>query len=251
MEFCTNCKKACDSTIIFPCDSCNKLFCATCGDLTASEIKCLQLKNKRKLKFYCDACEEGLCKVPSLIKEVADLKDSVNKINEMLSRERINNNSANNSNCNMEDIISEMLDRQNRATNVIMYNMNQSVRNTQTERIHEDKELVLRVLSELTVEKNNLKVFRLGKFQPNKVRPIKVILNSVADARLILKNKNSISRHGVRISSDETKAQREYFQKIKAELEAITAGGDDTKTIRYINNKPTIVAKTIQTRRKN
>nr|CAI5843070.1 unnamed protein product [Callosobruchus analis] len=155
MEFCTKCKKACDSTIIFPCDSCNKLFCATCGDLTASEIKCLQLKNKRKLKFYCDACEEGLCKVPSLIKEVADLKDSVNKINEMLSRERINNNSANNSNCNMEDIISEMLDRQNRATNVIMYNMNESVRNTQTERIHE--ELVLRVLSELPVEKNNLK----------------------------------------------------------------------------------------------
>ncbi|KAL3268966.1 hypothetical protein HHI36_008052, partial [Cryptolaemus montrouzieri] len=61
---------------VFPCDGCQKLFCAgsNCRDLTASEVKCVQLKQKRRLIFLWVEYKGGFWKVPTLIKEIDELK---------------------------------------------------------------------------------------------------------------------------------------------------------------------------------
>lgn len=43
---------------IFPCDSCNKKICKQCANLTSSEVRVLELKDSRILKFHCSSCEK-------------------------------------------------------------------------------------------------------------------------------------------------------------------------------------------------
>lgn len=70
-------------------------------------------------------------------------------------------------------------------------------------------------------------------------------MNSPEDAINVLKNKQLIKIPSVKIFSDQTVAQRQYFQKVKIELQELIAKGDHSKTIKYINNKPTIVNRMI------
>lgn len=44
---------------IFNCDGCNLPVCKECGNLTASEVKALQLIGGRTLKFFCPKCLNG------------------------------------------------------------------------------------------------------------------------------------------------------------------------------------------------
>lgn len=46
-----------DSKAKIICDSCRGCFCLACSDLTASEVKVMQLVGKRILKFYCIKCD--------------------------------------------------------------------------------------------------------------------------------------------------------------------------------------------------
>lgn len=52
---CCVCKKNSDKFLV-KCDGCSKETCQECVTLTASEIKVLQLKNKRSLVYYCGDC---------------------------------------------------------------------------------------------------------------------------------------------------------------------------------------------------
>nr|CAI5851820.1 unnamed protein product [Callosobruchus analis] len=212
METCVKCKKNDDINTIFPYKTCNKLLCSTCGELTASEVKCLQLKSKRKLKYYCEAFEEGLSKVPILIKEVAELRECINPIINRSSTTNTGSSTCNyTTNHDMEMTVAEVMERQGRASNIIIYNVNKSVKPTQAERNSEDREAVKCILKGISIDKSNLTFFRLVKNSFNKARPIK--------------------------------APRDYFRKIKAELDRIVADGGNTKTIRFINNVPTIMSK--------
>lgn len=44
---------------IFKCDGCNLAICKECGNLTASEVKVLQLSSSRAMRFYCPKCLNG------------------------------------------------------------------------------------------------------------------------------------------------------------------------------------------------
>ncbi|KAJ8973855.1 hypothetical protein NQ317_000183 [Molorchus minor] len=56
---------------LWPCDQCHGKVCETCSKLTASEIKCLELRKGRILRFYCKTCEKDL------ISEVKKLRRAV------------------------------------------------------------------------------------------------------------------------------------------------------------------------------
>lgn len=243
MKACSKCKKA-ENENLFPCDSCKSEFCNTCSDLSASEIRCLSLKN-RKLLFLCEECEKGLSLVPVLIKKVNELQAEVNNL-------KINSTSSISTDLtNQENLITEMLDRQNRMSNVVIFNVKESQKNSRTERNEDNIDTVKDILKDINVSKDNLKAYRLGKYDPNKNRPIKVIFNSAEDAKYVLKNKINIKVPSIRIYGDQTRAQREYYLFVKQKLQDIIDNGDDTKTIRYINNKPTIVNKKYSQQPKN
>lgn len=71
------------------------------------------------------------------------------------------------------------------------------------------------------------------------------ILQSKYDVVSVFKNiksdRNVIPR-GIKIFSDQTKQQKEYYMKIKRQLEELITD-ESSKTIKYINNIPTIVDK--------
>ena len=173
--------------------------------------------------------------IPTLIKQISGMQAEINIL------KQTNNTDQNLGVVEKEELIYEMLDRQNRKANIIIYNVKEPDLNTQSERSSQDNETVKNILENFDIGRNNWKVFRLGKFVANKARPIKVILNSPEDAINVLKNKQLIKIPSVKIFSDQTVAQRQYFQKVKSELQELIAKGDNSKTIKYINNKPTIV----------
>ncbi|KAJ8945300.1 hypothetical protein NQ318_002757 [Aromia moschata] len=141
----------------------------------------------------------------------------------------------------METYITEMQDRQNRMSNIIISNIKESNQTTRSSRILDDTNTIKAVLSPIDLDDTyKFKIQRLEKFDPEKNRLIKVILPSRDHALNILRNKNKITIPGVKIFGDQTKAQKEYYLHLKRQL---TELGDDSKTIKYINNVPRIVSK--------
>lgn len=216
----------------FNCDSCSSELCEACSGLAASEIRCLDLK-KRKLIFLCENCQMGYKQIPVLIKKIEDLGAQVKKIKE--EKNTTENNSLNN-----EQLISEFCERQKRASNIIMHNVKEPSQNTRSDRTTEDKKSVQEILKNIEVDTSNISVFRLGKYDQTKNRPIKVTFSNPHEALNVLKNKKEITVPSIRIFSDQTKMQRDYFLTVKKKLQDLTGRGEN-KTIRYINNIPTIV----------
>lgn len=227
---------------IFPCDCCKLFLCVKCAGLTASEVACLRLKNGRKLIFLCDKCENGLWRIPDLIKEVHELKESIKNIeNKVEKAETMEQNLNSESiNFNHEQFINEISERQKRASNVIILNVNESNKAVRSQRIADDKSAVEQILQDIDIGLQDIKVFRLGKFQPNRIRPLKVCFLTNNEALMVLRNKKSLTVPNVKIFADQTKSQREYFNKVKNQLEECKRRGEQ-KIIKYINNVPTLV----------
>lgn len=247
MQKCSKCevKKSTENGQMFCCDTCNKYLCDACSDLTSSEIRCMQLK-KRKLLFLCEECENGLRQIPMLIKQVNELQEEIVNIKKSI-------NTGENNRIMEEDVIYEMMERQNRRKNIIVYNVKESAMNSRQERNTDDNNTLKNILKDMQINLNNIQSFRLGKFDVAKNRPLKVILSSNDEALYVLKNKTKINIPSIRIYGDQTKMQREYFLSVKQKLDELKAAGDNTKTIKYINNKPTIVnmSSLTQNNRKN
>ena len=109
----------------------------------------------------------------------------------------------------IEFSVCEFSDRQRRAFNILLHNVPESggVRQDAAE---SDKMEVTQVLGLFrdAVPDSDFHYFCLGKPQQEKSRPIKVVLKTVQDARIILgswkSRKNELS--GISISSDQTPA---------------------------------------------
>ena len=235
---CVTCKIKSGEPIIL-CDSCQRPSHKECSGLNASELKVMDLKGKRVLRFYCEDCQNGVRLIPKLLVKIDNLEAEINKLKDLME----SGNKSSGSLDDKEDVICEMLERQNRASNIIVFHVNESKMKLQQERDAEDGKAIEAILNNFNVDKSNLKMFRLGKFLPNKIRPIKIILKSPEDAKFILKNKQLNTIPSVRIYGDQTKAQRDYFNAIKAKLQSLIEKGDNKKTIKFINNRPTIVDK--------
>ena len=68
---CDVCKEIKD---VFKCDGCNQSICKSCGKLTSSEVKVLQLNN-RVLRFYCSKCKKN--ETYSLFHKIIECKDQL------------------------------------------------------------------------------------------------------------------------------------------------------------------------------
>lgn len=105
---CVKCEgKESKSLPVFRCDGCKDALCKLCAKLTSSEVKVLQL-NDRRMKFFCDNCLNfnSLNLMKSHIETKNTLLDSKNEIITMLKSEitklktsleesRVNKNSMN------------------------------------------------------------------------------------------------------------------------------------------------------------
>ncbi|KAJ8974976.1 hypothetical protein NQ317_013484 [Molorchus minor] len=213
--------------------------------IVASSRMDKKLQRKQGLEYtvatqgheYLDDEEFVICDCCVLENEISTLKKEVenlkNQIQQAATQTNVNNQSPID---NTEEMITEMMDRQNRMKNVIMYNIKEATQESYADRVKQDTETVHNILERMRIDKNNTKLFRLGKPAVNKTRPIKLILNSASDAKLTLKNKHLLTEQGIRVYNDQTKAQQKYFQKIKAELQELINLGDNSKSIKFIND---------------
>lgn len=80
---CDECKdKKSATTKIFPCDGCASNICTKCSKVTASEIKVLELRNGRIMRFLCLKCTkfETFELLNQTIKDKTDIIDSKDEI---------------------------------------------------------------------------------------------------------------------------------------------------------------------------
>lgn len=98
MMHCLNCDTKGDNKSHFCCDVCKAVNCVGCNRLTATEERCLPLR-ERKLKIMCNTCQEDMSKL-------FDMNRKIKKENESL-KEKIEEYASNTDILNLKEIINE------------------------------------------------------------------------------------------------------------------------------------------------
>lgn len=68
---------------VFSCDTCSTYYCGECAELSASEIKCMQLVKQRILKFICRKCSDNelnKCLINTIKDKENTIEDKINII---------------------------------------------------------------------------------------------------------------------------------------------------------------------------
>lgn len=229
-----------DNTVV--CDCCAAFIHEKCSDVSATEYRAIIIQ-KRCLFDFCPTCRDSFKQIPKLI---SGLNEAL-RANELLRNENIglraelnnvNKNYGVESNANL--IISEIGERQSRACNVIVRNIRESGRKSRQERASDDTEAVKRLLSGIDAELLIKRTFRLGKYEVDKTRPIKVVLSNAEQVMSVIRGRDAIKVPGVIVHRDDTKMQREFYLSVKKRLEESIAAGED-KVIKYLNGVPALV----------
>lgn len=148
-----------------------------------------------------------------------------------------------------QEIYQEIQNRFLREKNIVMVGLDEQ---NDTENITNiDVEAVHKILTGIYQDcPKPLKTIRLGKYNPAKSRPLKIIFETSNVARYLLKNRSKLTG-SVKIYWDQTLAQRNYMQKLQIELKHREQNGESNLLIKYIKGVPTIVTIGPKTNSKN
>ena len=86
---------------------------------------------------------------------------------------------------------------------------------------------------------------RMGRVIPDRVRPLKVFLNSPDEANTLIANKAIFANNNLKIVRDSTLMERNYLSDLRAELNYRIANGEPNITIKYQNGLSRIVQKNV------
>lgn len=140
-----------------------------------------------------------------------------------------------------EKIINEFQERSKREKNVIIVGIDEPMQKNPAERKKYDHDKVFAILQAVYPEcPDPLKIIRLGKYNANSNRSIKVILDSAFTAKLILRNKDKAGEK-FKIYSDQTPMQQNHLKSLKDELETRKRNGEENLCIKYVKGTPKII----------
>lgn len=221
------------------CSVCDKIFNATCTEATRSDLK--RFGPSTGISWSCKSCR-GLdlrSLILTLQEEIKNLKSTVLAPVVSTTENLIKS----------EEIIQEVLERERRRKNIIVYGITESKSTNKSERIAADVTTVSDVFRSIGVRvPDDIKLIRLSKFDPTKAvskRPIKICFQSSDIAPAILKKakllKGSTEYTGVFISADRTPTQQKLFNAVKTELTERKSKGEVNLRIKYMNGVPKIV----------
>lgn len=251
--FCIKCNLAINELVdkVIKCDGCGRPIHIACSDLSATELKCFDLRSnaKRRIKYMCLDCERAIQQLPKLIGLVEDLRNDVRKLQERDSSSSVVTDFPKSSALATEEIMTEMLERNKRSYNVIIYGSGEDADNKNNQ-IERDSATVQNILREVGLgDSTNVRPIRLGKFissNQNRSRPIKVRLSSPDDVATVLrkfkKAKNQNAFAGLSVSPDRTPKQIAFYKLVKNELNSRVELGETNLKIKHINGIPTVVA---------
>ncbi|CAH0726268.1 unnamed protein product, partial [Brenthis ino] len=140
-----------------------------------------------------------------------------------------------------ENLISEMNERKARSRNLILTSVPEQFSSDNNERMKLEKVEVNKILMLIDKEcpepKKNI---RLGKYNQNKTRAIKLIFENKSTPIALLRKRDALKNHKSRIYSDQTPKQREYLNSLKQKLECRIRNGENL-SIKYVKGTPTII----------
>ncbi|VVC43457.1 Hypothetical protein CINCED_3A019215 [Cinara cedri] len=143
-----------------------------------------------------------------------------------------------------QKLIDELLDRQSRSNNVILFNLTE-------EDNKDDSQKIKNVISSLNEKIEKFTFFRLGKPKsdiPEKSRPVMILLSNQSDVFTILRSqtnmKSSTSWSNIRFSSDRITKEREEMANLSKTLQQRKENGEQDVIIKYIKGIPRTVKTT-------
>lgn len=251
MSPCNHCNENIEPEKEIICDLCKLYYHVKCTKLTRGETALLKSKD-RNLSYLCSKCK--LVTKFDLIKEINALQETVLKLQEQIKE--INNSKTDSAiqhtssthDIDQNEVINEFIERENRASNLMLFNISDPTINDENEKLGDDKRKVHSILNLLNIKTDSgLRICRLGKQTENKRRPIKISLSSKEDALKAIKQKKNLRNleEKVFVSLDLTPKQREYYKKVKKELTGRYNNGEVDLFIKYINSVPVIAKKAI------
>lgn len=140
-----------------------------------------------------------------------------------------------------KDVIGEIMDRQARASNLILFGLpepeNPSAEISRAADAEEALTIVRRICPGVTQVQ---RTHRLGKSKGSASRTLCIRLDSPEAVKQILRNKHRY-KGPYKISEDRTQRQRQLLDQLRGKLRSLHEGGELAMTIRYINGVPKIV----------
>ncbi|XP_008179353.1 uncharacterized protein LOC103308181 [Acyrthosiphon pisum] len=140
------------------------------------------------------------------------------------------------------DIIEELMDRQVRSNNIILFNLPESDNEN-------DLENIKYIFTELNENIENFKFSRLGRTKStthDRPRPIKIHLAEQSDVFTILRArkilKSSTKWSNIHFSSDKTTKQRDEMANLRNTLQNRREKGEQDLIIRYVEGIPKIIS---------
>lgn len=236
---CSKCSKLCNDNDSVNCDVCKKTLHAACAGITRQEADCLR-SSRRRIHFFCDNCNL-IDSITALNNKISSLEVELNTLkNEIRSSDKMTMVSEDkktmNDTMDEEHLIAEIIDRQNRAKNLIVYNLQETLTDTPTD---DDMQKFISVINNEAITGNSISnLRRLGKKSHDNIRPLLVSLTSPSDAVTILKTYKTRDR--IYINRDLTVQQRNQAYITRNEFKNRKEKGENVK-LKYINGMPKIV----------
>lgn len=244
MVTCSCCNKSFDKHLMVQCSVCYKSFKNSCVDITATEVRTINAN--KGYDWSCVNCRAFGNDLKALKAMIISLQEDI----QALKNEHYNVQKS--ENAELEDIIQEINERNKRKCNLILFGIPEKDHlQPPLSRAAEETTYIKEVLTAIDPEANieNIKPNRLGSFNNEKTRPIKITLPSEHQVTQFIrraKNLKNINQYKkISISFDRTPRQIEYYKKIKQQLIYRQSQGETNCRIKYINGMPKIVSNSL------
>ncbi|XP_045471735.1 uncharacterized protein LOC123678645 [Harmonia axyridis] len=221
------------------CDGCNRPIHASCSELTAAELKCFNLRSnvKRRVKYLCLECEQGLHQIPKILQLISEMRDEIRELKRSESVDvGVTQVTSGPSPQSSEEIINEVFERTKRSHNLIIHGSIERGANRQ-DQLQIDSDMVQSILNECVVSEQNFKFFRIGKFDSTKEarsRPIKVSFSSPDPVSVILRRFKKLKSkfEKIYVAPDRTPQQVAFYRSVRSELDQRLAAGESNLRIK-------------------
>lgn len=244
MPSCVCCGNVDEPHRLVNCCICKKTYRIDCAGISVSEAR--KIHSRTGFSWTCKDCLKFGDDLNDLKSFIVCLQDEIKILKEsLLTTTTLPRTSL----VDKEEIIQEIIDRDRRKNNIIIFGSVETKCNSNSEQVNLDTKLVGEICSTLLVADTNIKVSRLGKFDPTAIdrkRPLRVSFNSESIVGAALRNASKLKTNsnlsGLSISRDRTPMQLKIHRDARAELDNRLKNGEKNLKIQYKNGIPHIVS---------
>jgi hypothetical protein len=212
------------------------------NDIKATQSKIISMvkQQSEKLTGLTTKVEDLVLRMDSLAADNESLKSRVACVEDKMTS--LQQSSADPNSVIGNNLINEMVDRQSRANNIILFNLPEV--HSDTINPISDESILNELLKLLLLDIHYTHISRVGIKDASKPRPLKITFSNRNDAFQVFSNQKKLKSNPtwshLHFASDRTKMQRDFMSKLRQELLHRRSNGEDDLIIKYFKGIPTI-----------